>query len=1023
MAAFAELFEKLKAASSAEERAAAAGEMVAAVKSAGISSLSAVAASLKDAVEDASNPSAREGGLVAFSKLVAEFGRKAEPFLVSMVATLLERAADKVAPVRTAAEDAAKALFAILNPYSTQDVLPALFEGMGQARNWQTKVLALNLLAGLAKTAPNQIAAGLSDIVPNLTDSMADAKEQVKTATTQALQETFAVNGNRDITKFLPALIGCIARPAETTDCIHQLAATTFVQQVEAAPLSIIVPLLVRGLRERTTAIKRKSAVIIDNMAKLVENPHDAAPFLPKLLPELEKVSNEVADPECRKVAANAHATLLRVGGEGKLTAPKKADPEVVRSRLVEALGAKASAVDEVTLTYAARMMCSLCDMKHWVTSFWVESVACYLAPYTSDKEAADAVGAVLAKSKEEAEKEAAANQEEEEEGEDLCNCEFSLAYGAKILLNMARLRLKKGKRYGLCGPNGAGKSTLMRAIANGQVEGFPPPTELKTVYVEHDIDAEEADTPSLDFVFNDPRLDGTPRDEVEKMLVSVGFSEEYLNKAVGSLSGGWKMKLALARAILMKAQILLLDEPTNHLDVNNVKWLEDYLVGLTDVTSIMVSHDSGFLDRVCTHILNYEGRKLKCYRGNLSEFVKQKPEAKSYYELSAAAFSFKFPEPGFLEGVKTKDKAILKMIRAGFRYPKAEKNTLTNVSIYCTLSSRVVVHGANGAGKSTMIKILCGEHEATEGTMWKHPNLRIAYVAQHAFHHLEQHLDKTANQYIQWRYAIGEDREALSKVDRKLTEEEEKKMKAAILVDGVKRVVERILGRRKLKSSYEYEVQWVGCHADQNTWLPRDDLVQMGFEKMVNDVDAKEAAQAGLFAKPLTSVNIQKHMEDFGLEPEFSTHSLMRGLSGGQKVKVVLGAAMWNNPHMIVLDEPTNYLDRDSLGALAEAIKGFGGGVVMITHNHEFSSAICSETWTVAEGTLTPSGQQPGGGLKEKVEFKQEEEVLDAFGNVIKVKQQQKTKLTNKEKKAMKKLRDARRARGEDVTDSEEDA
>lgn len=216
-------------------------------------------------------------------------------------------------------------------------------------------------------------------------DSMADAKEQVKAATNEALKETFAVNGNRDITKFLPALIGCIARPvsgldrgsccadpsnmtcslwataaaagsswvalptdfpaallpapasprcpaapqAETTDCIHQLAATTFVQQVESAPLSIIVPLLVRGLRERATAIKRKSAVIIDNMAKLVENPHDAAPFLPKLLPELEKVANEVADPECRKVAASAAATLLRVGGEGKLTAPKKADPQV----------------------------------------------------------------------------------------------------------------------------------------------------------------------------------------------------------------------------------------------------------------------------------------------------------------------------------------------------------------------------------------------------------------------------------------------------------------------------------------------------------------------------------------------------------------------------------------------------------------------------------------------------------------------------------------------------------------------
>ena len=201
------------------------------------------------------------------------------------------------------------------------------------------------------------------------------------------------------------------------------------------------------------------------------------------------------------------------------------------------------------------------------------------------------------------------------------------------------------------------------------------------------------------------------------------------------------------------------------------------------------------------------------------------------------------------------------------------------------------------------MIKVLTGETEATEGTLWKHPNLRIAYVAQHAFHHIEQHLDKTPNQYIQWRYAIGEDREALHKVDRKLTEEEEKKMKTALVIDGVKRVVEKILGRRKLKSSYEYEVQWIGCHPDQNTFIPRDDLVQMGFEKLVNEVDAKEAAAAGLYAKPLTAVNIQKHMEDFGMESEFTTHSLMKGLSGGQKVKVVLGAAMWNNPHMLVLD------------------------------------------------------------------------------------------------------------------------
>ena len=107
-----------------------------------------------------------------------------------------------------------------------------------------------------------------------------------------------------------------------------------------------------------------------------------------------------------------------------------------------------------------------------------------------------------------------------------------------------------------------------------------------------------------------------------------------------------------------------------------------------------------------------------------------------------------------------------------------------------------------------------------------------------------------------------------------------------------------------------------------------------MGFTKMVNEIDAKEAARLGMQTRPLTTAVIQKHLEDVGIEPEFGTHSRMRGLSGGQKVKVVLAAAMWNNPHILVLDEPTNYLDRESLGALAGAIRNYGGGCLMISHN-----------------------------------------------------------------------------------------
>ena len=117
-----------------------------------------------------------------------------------------------------------------------------------------------------------------------------------------------------------------------------------------------------------------------------------------------------------------------------------------------------------------------------------------------------------------------------------------------------------------------------------------------------------------------DPRLAHLAKKVVEEGLAKVGFDDGRREQAVGTLSGGWKMKLELGRAMLMKADILLLDEPTNHLDVDNVKWLEEYLNSQTQITSLIVSHDSGFLDNVCTYIINYESRKLVFYKGNLSK-------------------------------------------------------------------------------------------------------------------------------------------------------------------------------------------------------------------------------------------------------------------------------------------------------------------------------------------------------------------------------------------------------------------
>merc|ERR1712137_22812 len=134
---------------------------------------------------------------------------------------------------------------------------------------------------------------------------------------------------------------------------------------------------------------------------------------------------------------------------------------------------------------------------------------------------------------------------------------------------------------------------------------------------------------------------------------------------------------------------------------------------------------------------------------------------------------------------------------------------------------------------------------------------------------------------------------------------------------------------------------------------------------------DLKIAQRAGLYVRPLSTKNVEQHLEDCGLAREFGTHYRMSALSGGQKVKVVLAAAMWNQPHILILDEPTNYLDRDSLGALAGAIEEFEGGVVMITHNNEFCSQLCPETWVLENHSLNLKGDPEWmkNALKEKID------------------------------------------------------
>merc|ERR1712066_346745 len=242
-----------------------------------------------------------------------------------------------------------------------------------------------------------------------------------------------------------------------------------------------------------------------------------------------------------------------------------------------------------------------------------------------------------------------------------------------------------------------------------------------------------------------------------------------------------------------------------------------------------------------------------------LSQFVEKYPEKKAYFELSNEVMKFRFPEPGALEGVKSRSKVILRMTSVVYQYPTKNKPTIVDVNLTVSQVSRVAVIGANGAGKSTAIKVLVGEQKPTEGSIWKAAGLRMAYVAQHAFHHLEKHMSSTPTQYLMWRFAGNDDKESLEFKSQELSVDEEAARAQKWCIDsttgGVRRctdpkedakkakideaaavVPEVCLNRRQKKKekTYEYEVKWQYKPIEHNCWVEKDTLIRMGYLRLV---------------------------------------------------------------------------------------------------------------------------------------------------------------------------------------------
>ncbi|NXE97763.1 ABCF2 protein, partial [Menura novaehollandiae] len=502
----------------------------------------------------------------------------------------------------------------------------------------------------------------------------------------------------------------------------------------------------------------------------------------------------------------------------------------------------------------------------------------------------------------------------------------LSLTFHGQELLSDTKLELNSGRRYGLIGLNGIGKSMLLSAIGKREVP-IPehidiyhltremPPSDKTPLQCVMEVDTERAmlereaerlaheDAECEKLLELYERLEELDADKAEarasRILHGLGFTPAMQRKKLKDFSGGWRMRVALARALFIRPFMLLLDEPTNHLDLDACVWLEEELKTFKRIL-VLISHSQDFLNGVCTNIIHMHNRKLKYYTGNYDQYVKTRLELEEnqmkrfHWEQDQIAHMknyiarFGHGSAKLARQAQSKEKTLQKMMASGltervvndktlsfyfppcgkipppvimvqnvsFRYTKDGPWIYKNLEFGIDLDTRVALVGPNGAGKSTLLKLLTGELLPTDGMIRKHSHVKIGRYHQHLQEQLD--LDLSPLEYMLKCYPEIKEKEEMRK----------------------------IIGRYGLTGKQQV--------------------------------------------------------------------SPIRNLSDGQKCRVCFAWLAWQNPHMLFLDEPTNHLDIETIDALADAINEFEGGMMLVSHDFRLIQQVAQEIWVCEKQTIT---------------------------------------------------------------------
>ena len=959
--------------------------------------------------------SAQTDGLEQTKILIKGFDVSVEHQLISLIPNILDLGSDKTHQIDI--EWICNEIVRLVNPYAFESVFREITTVFSQVK-FQAKVLGLNMIRQYAKQHPTVVASNLYLIIESLITLSSDIKKEVKMAVQDCWKDVCETIENVDIKPIIPVMIDGYMNPATKTEhALEVLASTPFVNDIDIPTLSLLIPILVRAMREKKVVCQRKAAVVMETLCKLIKNPVYARIFYDKLTWILDKGINEIAIEEVRNVCTRSKATLNKVYEQSNI---KLIDAVTVESCLTLYKDKCGVSNTDTVIQYSIGLVLNLVKYEIRDLSLYTACIEPYIAHIVSNNlmEVANQIAQTLIDTI------TVYEYDPEENEENLCDCMFSLAYGTRVLLHQTPLKLKLNHTYGILGHNGAGKSTLLRAMANKTLQGFP---DIDATYIEHHIPEDKHDTITLDYIAMNSKIvkKGISREEIARNLAELYVTDHMMNSPLSTLSGGNVQRVNLILAKLAGDPLILMDEPTNHIDALSIVWLKNYIKTTLNTTFLIISHDIKFMDEVCTNMIHYESLKLKVYRGNVSEFVKQNPEAAFYFQTSSQeVLSFSIPDPGPLEGVKSLTKSVLSMKNCYFQYPTAPKPQLSGITVQVSQAARIIIAGVNGAGKSTLVKILVGELEPNGGIIDRHPNLRMAYIPQNISTCLEQHKGLTPIEYVMWRYRLGSDREQANKNTLVLTEEEIEAIKQKARLNKTF-VIKELSSRRAGKREHEYEAKSEGT-VELVQWFTKGELIEMGYEKMVKEFDEKLAMESMMGQRKLTTGEIQKHMNSFGLEPEIAQHTKINALSSGQKMRCYLAAATFYLPHVIIFDEPTNFLDRESTNALSDAIKSFKGGVLVISHNDDFYNAITREKWLLENGTMTVFGDNMIEALEKerkrqekedskKLKFDEAEDKFDSLGNKIEVVKQAKELTRDEKKRLMKQKKDMEKA-GQDT-------